>query len=102
MSRCIMIAASIALLAMASVSFAGNGTQDRIQARDGTGVNCPCDGQCDGIYCDCCPDCPVCLGDQDRDQVRDQDQTQAQDGSCDQCPNQGTCDGSQARTRAGR
>ncbi len=86
MYRYIIIVLAVALVAgFASNNFAGMGTQDqdRIQAKDGTGVNCPCDGVCDNV-CDgdgiCDSDCD---GIPDQLQQQDKDQDQAQDGTCD-------------------
>lgn len=94
MYRCLMIALTVLLVAsFSSTTYAGKGdqTQDRIQAKDGTGANCPNDGVCDGTNCPGCPDCDeaLLLGDQDPDQ----DQTQARDGTGANCPTGGTCDG---------
>jgi len=78
----------------ASLAVAGKGkgdqVQDRIQAQDGTGENCPADGVCDGTgpqSGDC--DGSNCQGDGDCDG------TGPQDGSCDgsNCQGTGDCDG---------
>ena len=93
MHRYLVIALAVLLVAsLSSTTFAGKGdqTQDRVQAKDGTGANCPSGGVCDGTNCPGCPDCdPTLAG----DQVPDQDQVQARDGTGANCPTGGTCDG---------
>lgn len=89
MNRYLTIAVAVLLVAgFSSMTYAGKGdqTQDRVQAQDGTGTNCPCDGVCDGANCQCpgCPDCdPALVG----DQVPDQDRIRARDGTGANCPN---------------
>lgn len=82
MRRYAMVVLSLLLIAgFSPLSYAGKGdqTQDRIQARDGTGTYA---------------DCPCCDGDP-LDAAMDQDQIQARDGTganCT-CPTGGVCDG---------